>query len=208
MPKWSFEELHEPVLRRIRAISPFSRRTKSLNPNSGKIIFVEKEKIMALMVRKKVGSQSSSFVESMNRISAMEAVADVSGVDDSIDFGFDGDGSEFDVEDGDNNGPPLEPEGYEQSYDVPFQELVPASVPLRPLPMKPKMRVKAPAIEEAPSTATPISVPQPQPQPKRQASVSESIHLSCKLSASCYKRLKLDSLLSGRSIIAILEGWI
>ncbi len=29
-----------------------------------------------------------------------------------------------------------------------------------------------------------------------------------KLSASCYKRLKLDSLLSGRSIIAILEGWI
>lgn len=163
---------------------------------------------MALMVRKKVGSQSSSFVESMNRISAMEAqgLADVSGGNDDIDFGFDGAGPDFDVENDENDGPPLEPEGYEPSYDALSQEMVPASVPMRPLPMKPKMRVKAPTVEEASPATTPVSVPQP--QPKKQVSASETVQLTCKLSVPYHKRLKMVSLLTGRSVLAILEGWI
>lgn len=160
---------------------------------------------MAKMIRKKVGSQSSSFVETMNRISVEQAVGNMNGVDDDIDFGFNN-GPEYDDGADENDGPPFEPEDHEPSYDAPSQEMVPASVPMRTLPMKPKMRVKAPTVEEAPPTTTPVSVPQP--QSKKQVSASETVQLTCKLSVPYHKRLKMVSLLTGRSIIAILEGWI
>lgn len=160
---------------------------------------------MAKMIRKKVGQQSSSFVETMNRISAEQAMGNVNGVDDDIDFGFNN-GPDYDDGGDEIDGPPFEPEDHERSYNVASQAMVQAPVPPRPPLMKPLMRLKNTPSEETPPATTPMSAPQP--QPKKQVPASETIQLSCKLSVSHHKRLKMVSLLSGRSVLGILQSWI
>ncbi len=64
---------------------------------------------MAKMIRKKVGQPSSSFVETMNRLSAEQAMGNVNGVDDDIDFGFNN-GPDYDDGGDEIDRPPFEPE--------------------------------------------------------------------------------------------------
>ncbi|RII25150.1 MAG: hypothetical protein CXR31_14770 [Geobacter sp.] len=164
---------------------------------------------MAKMIRKKVGQPSSSFVETMNRLSAEQAMGKVNGVDDDIDFGFNN-GPDYDDGDDEIDGPPFEPEDHDPSHYVTSQGMVHAPVPSRPPLMKPLMRSKTTTIEETPPATTPMSALQalPQPQPKKQVPASETIQLSCKLSVSHHKRLKMVALLSGRSVLEILQSWI
>lgn len=153
---------------------------------------------MALMVRKKVAS-GSTFAEEMNQSASMRPVGDE---DDGMDFGFDEIGPDHD--DCEEDGPPYEPEPYESPLEPSVQKPVTASNPMRKPLRKPAMPVKDTAVVTE-RLSKPVLVP---PQSKSAIPVLERSRLSCEMSRSNHRRLKIHSAMAGKSILAIIEGWI
>lgn len=153
---------------------------------------------MALMVKKKVGSVSS-FAEKMNQLASVRPASDE---DDGMDFGFDEIGPVHD--DNEEEGPPYEPDPYESPLDTSVQKPVTACSPMRKRLRKPAMPVKdAPVVNASPSE--PVFIP---PQPKCEIAALERSRLSCEMLRSHHRRLKIHSAMTGKSILAIIEGWI
>lgn len=153
---------------------------------------------MALMVRKKVAS-GSTFAEEMNQSASMRPVGEE---DDGMDFGFDEIGPDHD--DCEEDGPPYEPEPYESPLEPSVQKPVTGSSPIKKPLRKPAMPMKdATAVKSL--TAEPIFVPS-----KSNCAIpaSERAKLSCEMSRSHHRRLKIHSAMTGKSILAIIEGWI
>lgn len=153
---------------------------------------------MALMVRKNPSAQSSRFVETMNRLSAEQAVANASSVDDS-EINFDDFGPSHDEDDG----PPLEPDEYEPPYEIPMPKPSTESLPLKKPLRKPAMPVKDVSEPEVPPIAPALVTTK-----SKKISTSEQCRLYCDLSRRHHRRLKIASLMTGKSVAALLEGWI
>lgn len=153
---------------------------------------------MALMVRKNPSAQSSRFVETMNQISAERAGGDASSVDDN-DINFDDFGPSPD-----DDGPPLEPDEYEPPYEIPVTKPSTESIPLKKPLRKPAMSVKVASELETPPTAPALLTT----KSKKMASNAERSRLYCDLSCRHHRRLKIASLIAGKSVAALLEGWI
>lgn len=115
-----------------------------------------------------------------------------------LDFGIDGGDYEVDEEEG----PPYEPEA--NTGVIGTSAGMPALA--SPSPKKPLKRalVQTPSAKDSSLTIPEVN----QPKATAGATVSERSQLSCQLSRDLHRRLKIYSIVSGRSILAVVEGWI
>lgn len=118
--------------------------------------------------------------------------------DEKIDFGFGG----GDYDDVEEDGPPFEPPLADPELENSSSETALAS----PLPKKP-LRKPLVRIASAESTS-PIVQDVTPPQTVMKGSKSERSQLSCQLSRDHHRRLKIHSIMTGKSILSVLEGWI
>lgn len=118
-----------------------------------------------------------------------------------MDFGFDDNNSEDD-------GPPYEPPCelasepplMEPYHDPSGEKAVSASIPLKKPLRKPATPVKGIPAEAPAST--------PAAKPREAKTDLKKIQISCLLSRAHHRRLKIFSIMSGKSILSVVEGWI
>ena len=153
---------------------------------------------MALFIpKKRMGAPTTSPTEKSRLQAPMEPNRD----DDDIDFGFEETGGGYDYYEDD--GPLYEPTPDEECFEYsPADKPVSADTPLN----APLRRRVARAV---PEESTTVIEPEVRP-PGVDANVSdgERSHLSSHLSRALHRRLKVFSILSGKSIASILESWI
>lgn len=151
-----------------------------------------------LVARKRVGGPHIPSRESGKQQNSMPMNQDGDG---EMDFGFGADDYEDD-------GPPYEPP-CELAYEPPLMEPnhepsgekpVSASIPLK----KPLRKPAAP-VKDIPAEAP---APTPAAAPRKTKGGSDRIQLSCLMSHAYHRRLKIYSIMSSKSVLSILEGWI
>lgn len=157
---------------------------------------------MPLFVAKKRTTSGIAFTDKMNEISAMQPETNN---DEELNFGFPEDGPDYDENEID--GPPYEPPPHDFAQEAPVHEPATPSIPARKPLRKPPVRVQE--IIEAEAPAPPAVAPVTKARnPIGTVSSSERSRLSCEMSRTHHRRLKIHAAMNGKSILAIIEGWI
>lgn len=152
---------------------------------------------MALMVpRKRLGGPPIPSPERPQNPIHQNLVGDV-----GMDFGFD----ENDYED---DGPPYEPScelSYEPPPIEPFREPLAENPVTARVPMKKPFRKLSAQLKDTPAE-TPATMPVAALRNAKTG--SDKIQLSCVMPHIYHRRLKIYSIMNGKSILSILEEWI
>lgn len=160
---------------------------------------------MALLVKKRIGNPTGSLAEKMNLLAAMQQPED----EDDMEFGFededyDEDEDPEDLEDDPVNEPPLG----DQDEVIPEKPAVAALPPKKPLRKPLAVMPEAPAVEAPQPKPAPASAPAQRQRKAAREESSEKVQLGCKISRSHHSRLKIHSIVTGQSVLSILEEWI
>lgn len=157
---------------------------------------------MPLFVAKKRTTSGIAFTDKMNEISAMQSAANN---DEDLNFGFPDEGPDYDENEID--GPPYEPPPHDCDQEATIPEPATPSIPARKPLRKPPVRVQE--IIEAEAPTAPAAAPVTKTRKHRSAvSTSERSRLSCEMSSTHHRRLKIHAAMNGKSILSIIEGWI
>ncbi|MBE2889129.1 hypothetical protein [Geobacter anodireducens] len=158
---------------------------------------------MALLVKKRIGNPSGALAEKMNLLASLQPQED----EDDMEFGFENDEEDYgededpeDVEDAALNGPP--PDAHD--------EVIPEKPAVAALPPKKPLRKPLVVMPESPAVGAPqseLATPQ-RPRKAAHKASSEKVQLGCKISCAHHRRLKIHSIVTGQSVLSILEEWI
>lgn len=151
---------------------------------------------MALLVKKRIGNPSGALAEKMNLLASLQPQED----EDDMEFGFEEDEDSEDTEEDPVTGPPLD----DHDEVIPEKPAVAALPPKKPLRKPLAVLPEAPAVEaQQPEPATPK-----QPRKATHKGSLEKVQLGCKISRAHHRRLKIHSIVTGQSVLSILEEWI
>lgn len=165
---------------------------------------------MALLVKKRIGNPSGALAEKMNLLASLQPQED----EDDMEFGFEDDEEDEEDYDEDEDAEDVEDDAVNGPPPDDHDEVIPEMPPVAALPPKKPLRKPLVVMPEASAVEAPLPKPAPASAPAQRhrkaarEESSEKVQLGCKISRSHHSRLKIHSIVTGQSVLSILEEWI